>query len=170
MSAANPLDGIPQELLDAMLDPSRRDQSVVVDGADVRVQFSPEPGVDQRVHIAEGGEGMTMTTYEAAEARPASYPADVPFLPGHKVSMHARADAPDANRAVTWWSVTDLEDALARVRAQSATAGWVEDESTEIIPGVRMIDFRHPDGRHRLVQTTAVGETSTLSLFDNPRE
>ncbi|HEX6037591.1 hypothetical protein [Longimicrobium sp.] len=170
MSTANPLDGIPQPLLDAMLDPERRDQSVVVDGADVRVQFNPEPGVDQRVHIAEGAEGMTMTTFEAAEDRPASYPADLPFLPGLKASVHARADEPDRNRAVMWWSLPDLDDALTRIRAQCDAAGWVEDESTEFLPGLRMIDFRHPDGRSRMVQTTAMGETSSVSLFENPRE
>lgn len=170
MSTADPLSAIPQPLLDAMLDPERRDQSVVVDGADVQVRFNPEPGVDQRVEISEGAEAVTMTTYEAAAERPASYPADLPYLAGHKVSVHARSDSAESGRAAMWWNIADLDGALAQLRVQSAAAGWEEENTTNLIPGVRMIDFRHPDGRHRLVQTAATGETSTISLFDNPRE
>jgi hypothetical protein len=169
MNPADPLDAVPQALRDAVLDPDRRDQTVIVDGADVRVRFDPEPGVDQRVHVAEGGRELTVTRFEGAAERPASYPADLPYLPGQRGSV-STPGGPAAVRSVTWWSLADLQGALAQVRAQSAAAGWIEYETpgADILPGLRMIEFHHPDGRERLVQTVAGGETAMMAVYDEP--
>jgi hypothetical protein len=171
MSSTDPLAAIPRALRDATMDPERRDQDIVVDGVDVRVRYDPEPGVDRRVHVAEGAEGMTMTSFGAAAERPASYPADLPYLPGLKASVNGRSDAPDSTRGVTWWSVPDMDRALAELRAQSAAAGWTEEDAgiPVPLPGIQMIGFGHADGRKRLVHATAVGQTSMIALYDNPR-
>lgn len=170
MSTADPLDAIPQALRDAMLDPERRDQSVVVDGAEVRVEYDPQPGVIQRIHVSEGARAMTVTSFDAAAERPAAYPANVPHLPGHKASVNAAAATPEVAWAVTWWAIDDMEAALGEIRAQGAADGWIQEDESSILPGMRVINFVHPDGRQRMVQATAVGDTSTISLFDNPDE
>lgn len=168
MSTADPLDAIPQALRDAMLDPARRDQSLVLEGTDVQVRFDPEPGVDQRVQVVEGAQGMVMTMYRPAAGRPAAYPADLPYLAGCGASVLAHPDTPEAPHTVFWWVVDDVQGALAGLRAQSAAAGWVESEGDAPIPGLRMIDFHHPDGRHRMVQVTDLGANGSISLHAQP--
>lgn len=171
MSADDPLPAIPQALRDAMMDPERRDQDLTVDGVNVRVRYDPEPGVEQRVHVAQGAKAMTTTNFAAAVERPASYPADLPYLPGLKASLNG-VDRPDATPAVTWWSVPDMDGALAELRAQSAAAGWTEEDPIvpAPLPGIRMIGLRHPDGRSRRVQATVAGQMSVITLYDEPGE
>lgn len=159
MSHADPLSAIPQALRDALLDPERRDRSVVVDGAEVQVRYDPEPGVERRVHVAEGAEEMTMTSYEAVAERPASYPPELPFIPGLKVSLQGAG--------ATWWTVPDVDYALAELRAQSTAAGWTESAApNEMMFGMRSFDFVRADGRERSIHVTPFGKGSMIMLHD----
>ena len=159
MSHADPLSAIPQALRDALLDPERRDRSVVVEGAEVQVRYDPEPGVEQRVHVAEGAEEMTMTSYEAVAERPASYPPELPFIPGLRVSVQGAG--------ATWWTVPDVDYALAELRAQSTAAGWTESaEPDEMLFGMRSFDFVRDDGRERSIHVTPFGKGSMIMLHD----
>lgn len=165
MDPSRPQEAIPQALLDAVLDPDRRDQTVVTGDGELELRFDPEPGVDMRIHAPAAPAETTVTTFDGDAARPASYPPELPYLPGIKAMVGGPANA--------WvmWNVTGAEAALTEIYAQSAAAGWTESSEPrddDPIPGLRTIRFHRPDGVRRDIQIAPVGEGAMISLFDNP--
>lgn len=169
MDANAPQHAPPQALLDAMRDPARRDQTVAVDGADFRLQFDPEPGVDMRVEAVEAPDQTRNTIYHAADERPASYPPELPFLPGVAASVMLFPGGPDAGASATWFNVPDVEGALAGLRAQTAADGWVEGDETgyDFLPGFRMLSFERADGIGRMIQVASTGNGTMISLVQS---
>ncbi|HEV3048858.1 MAG TPA: hypothetical protein VGX50_01035 [Longimicrobium sp.] len=166
MDPSRPQDAIPQALLDAVLDPERRDQTVATPDGELELRFDPEPGVGMRIHAPAAPAETIVTTYDGDAERPASYPPGLPYLPGIKVMVGGPAAG-----AWAMWNVPGLQAALAELQAQSAAAGWTESSEPgddDPIPGLRTIHFRRPDGERRVLQITPVGEGGMISLFDNP--
>lgn len=163
MDLTGPENAIVQAMRDALLDPPRRDQTVSVEGEEAEVRFDPEPGVDVRVQFPQAPEGMALTTYKAADERPASYPPELPFLPGVPASVTGR----DGNASVQWWSVPDVEGALAELRAQCAADGWVEGAETgiEFLPGFRILNFERADGMTRVIHVVSTGNGTMIQLL-----
>jgi hypothetical protein len=171
MNPTGPENAIVQAMRDALLDPARRDQTVPVEGDAADVRFDPEPGVDVRVQFPQAPEGMALTTYKAADERPASYPPALPFLPGVSVSMLALPKKGDAG-AWALWGVPDgeVERVLADLRAQSAAGGWVEREESgfDFLPGFRTLNFEGADGRQRMLQVASGGDgNAMITLLDD---
>lgn len=154
--------GIPQALQNALLDPARRDQTVTVDGEDVRLRFDPEPGVHVRMELPQAPGGMAFTTYKATDERPASYPPELPFLPGVAASVTGRG----GNASVQWWNVPDVEGALAGLRAHAAADGWAEGAETRLdfLPSLRILNFQRADGTQRVVHVTPTGGGTMIQL------
>lgn len=173
MDLPDPENAIPRELRDAVLDPARRDQTVSVEGGEVEVRFDPEPGVDVRMQFPQAPEGMAFTTYNAADERPASYPPELPFLPGIAATVLAPADGEDAG-AWAMWGVpeAELEGVLDSLRTQSAADGWVEGEESGLgfLPGLRILSFEQPDGRQRMLQVVSTGGDNAMISLLEPRE
>lgn len=156
-------DALPQTLMDAMRDPARRDRTVEVDGTGFRLRFDPEHGVDMRLEAVEAPDEARYTTYHAVDERPASYPAELPFLPRARASVSGRT----GNAAVQWWNVPDVEGALAELRAQGAAGGWTEGAETglDVLPGFRMLGFERADGLRRMVQVASTGNGTMIQLL-----
>lgn len=169
MDATGPQYAFAQALHQAVLDPERRDRTVVVDGTDVRLRFDPEPGVDIRIEAVEGADEMRHTVFHAADERPASYPPELPFLPGLGASVMSAGGA-DAGAQATWWGVADVEGAVAELRAQSAASGWTEGDETvlDFVPGLppfRTLTFRRADGGERGIQVAPMGDKAMISVM-----
>jgi hypothetical protein len=167
MDQIHPQDAIPQALLDAVLHSDRRDQTVATPDGELELRFDPGPGVDMRIYAPAAPAETAITTYAGDPEPPASYPPELPYLPGIKVMVGEPAAG-----AWAMWNVASLEAALAQLRAQSAAAGWTESSEPggdDPIPGLWMIHLRRRDGVRRAILITPVGVGAMISLFDNPR-
>jgi hypothetical protein len=175
MDPKDPQHVIPQALQDAISDPARRDQTVTVDGTDFRLQFDPEPGVDRRVTSPQMPGGMPSTTYVAADERAASYPPELPFLPGLAVSVQEFPEGMAGGASATWWQVAGVEGAVAKLRAQSTADGWLEGAETvlAVIPGfpaLRILNFERAKGERRLIHVSPTGSGNTVISVMHPAD
>jgi hypothetical protein len=157
------------EALSAIDPADHTDRTVMIDDTEVRMRYAPEPGVELHVQAMDAGEpvaGTEFVGYEAASARPASYPPELPYLPGLTVSLWQSPDG--ASASCTWFNVADAESALADLLAQCAASGWVQVARTEIqpIPGMRMIHLQR-DGVERMVNVGSTGDAAMISLLHN---
>ncbi len=175
MDPTKPQHTFPQALADAIRDPARRDQIVAVNGNVLQLQFDPEPGVDRRVTSPSMPGGMPNTTYIAADERAASYPPELPFLPGLAVSVQALPEGMAGGASATWWQVADVEGAVAELRAQSTADGWLEGAETvlAVIPGfpaLRILNFERAKGERRLIHVSPTGSGNTALSVMHPAD
>jgi hypothetical protein len=152
------------------IDPAdRTDRTVMMDGVEVRMRYAPEPGVELRSQAMDAGEpvaGTEFVAYEAASGRPASYPPELPYVPGLKVSLWQSPDG--ASASITWFNVADAESALTDLLAQCAASGWVQVAGPGFppIPGMRMIHLQRGDVP-RMINVVSMGDTAMISLLHN---
>ncbi|HST60032.1 MAG TPA: hypothetical protein VLK84_15105 [Longimicrobium sp.] len=168
MDPKNPQHPFPQALVDAARDPARQDQTVAVEGTAFRLQFDPEPGVDMRVEAVEAPDHTRNTLFHATDERPASYPPELPFLPGLATSVFVFPGGADAGASIMW-NVPDVEGALAELRAQCAADGWAEEAEggLDFLPGLRMLNFERADGSQRVLHVTSSGGGTMISLVQS---
>lgn len=157
-------------LADALFPSNRTNRTVTVEDMSFELRYDPEPGVDQRVQVTdaeEPDEAVVVTGFDAAAERPPSYPPEMPYLPGVKVSLMDLPDRPGAS--ATWWMLEDVEAALAGILAQSEAAGWAPADGADegpITPGVRMIALARP-GQGRTIIVASMGAHSMITVMDN---
>lgn len=156
--------------LSAITPENRTDRTVTLAGADVRMRYSPEPGVDVRIESSdpdEPGGVVVNTLFESDGDRPPAYPPELPFLPGLKAAVMAAPDRPAP--LVTWMMVPDVDAAVAEIVAQSTAGGWTESAEADepVMPGLRMIALTRP-GQRRSMIVTSFGDHSSIVLSDEP--
>ncbi len=152
------------------IDPAdRTDRTVMIDDTEVRMRYAPEPGVEMHVQAMDAGEpvaGTESVTYEAGAERPASYPPELPYVPGLRVWLWQSPDG--ASASVTWFNVADAESALTDLLAQCAASGWVQVAGPGLppIPGMRMIHLQRDDVP-RMINVVSTGDAAVISLLHN---
>jgi hypothetical protein len=156
--------------LSAINPENRTDRTVTLAGDDLRLRYSPEPGVDVRIEASDPEEPdavVANTVYEASAERPAAYPPELPYLPGLKAGVTAVPGR--AFPVVTWFMLPDVDAAAAEIVAQSTAAGWTEspEDDEPVTPGLRMLALTRP-GQRRSVIVTSFGDNSTIVLSDEP--
>ncbi|HEX9108836.1 MAG TPA: hypothetical protein VF832_16435, partial [Longimicrobiales bacterium] len=108
-------------------------------GTSVNVEKEPLPGIRQRFGI----EGGTADNYEAADQRPESYPADLPFLPGQPALLTVPSPG---LRMVMWAKPQDWGRAAEQVEQQLANSGWVRTSEHQIpFVGASLKEFRQDE-------------------------
>jgi hypothetical protein len=161
-------------LRNAMLAPERVDRTTAVDGIEMRFEFSPLPDVDIRITTQPAGrpdEQAGVTMYNPAPAPPDSYPLDLPFLAGVRVSVWEQTAGPPGRRSATWMSVPDVAAAEAQILEQCASGGWVIEAPPVFTANspVRTHSLRH-GSRVRAVTTSHLGMASMITLLDAVEE
>lgn len=152
------------------IESGRTDRTVTLEGTDLHLRYTPEPGIDMRIEGTDPeqpGAAAVSTVFDVAAERPASYPPGLPYLPGLKVSV---LDVPDrAFPSAMWLPVDDLEPALAEILAQSEAAGWAESTDSEgpPPPGLRMLILARPGARRTVIVGTVPGN-GTIMVMDSP--
>ena len=111
---------------------------------------------------------------EHPQEKPASYPPDLPFVPGASVSIATIVSGDDkgSGRTVTWMKPPDLDEALNVIRAQLVADGWVEGEKTgsSTLHGpVTGYTFRKGD-RARQLMVMAFGPMTQVMLMEKVGE
>jgi len=118
------------------------------------IDKEPEPGVGMRMRLGAGtDDAFTTTMYQPSSERPASWPADVPFLPGVGGSL-TLFDLPGRGFSVQWFRVPDESAALQDLVDQSVGTGWhVVDTPASPLPPHMVL------GRHILLERNSVQRT-----------
>jgi len=166
------MDFRPHPIIQALSDPTKRtDRTVTLDDVALELRYSPEPGVDLCIRASDPNapaDVVVSTGFEAAAQRPASYPPELPYLPGLKVSVQALPDGRTALVLATWWMVDDADAALAEILAQSAAAGWTEAAGpcTVPIPGIRTLTLHRPD-HQREISIVTLEAHAMIQLIDS---
>jgi hypothetical protein len=165
MDLTGPQFAFARVMSEALLDPDRQDRIVAVEETEFRLRFDPEPGVNVTIEGVEAPDETRSTIYHTTDERPASYPPEVPFLPGVAASVMGR----DGSGVVQWWSVADVEGAIAELRAQCADDDWVEADETgmEFIPGIRILNFERADGMTRMINVVSTGTGTMIQLLQS---
>jgi hypothetical protein len=149
----------------------RTDRTVTLDGDEMRMRYSPEPGIDLRIEATDPDDPdrvVVATTYEAHAERPAGYPPAMPYLPGLKASVTVFPGG--AAMSVAWFAVPDAEAAAAEILAQGAAAGWKSAGSEEMdVANVRIIEMTRA-GLRRSVIVSSFDGNGTLMLIDKPAD
>ncbi len=150
----------------AMRNPARQDRIVAVDGTDVQLRWDPELGVDLQVEAVRAPDQTRQTTYHAADERPASYPPDLPFLPGIKATVFV---SPGGTATASWWNVADVEGAVVALRGQCAAGGWQDgtESGIDVLPALRIIRFQRADGMGRTLQVAPTGNGTMILLVQS---
>ncbi len=130
------------------------------DGASMRVQRAPEPGVLARIEALETHDDVRAISWAPAGERPAGYPDDLPFLPGQHVAMTLS----NGNRNLQWHAAaTDSAESVCRTLLAE---GWAETTlPAPSMPGMFIRPFRRGD-RQRIV----LGGGPMLSLLETRAE
>ena len=164
-----------QAFRDAFPEGDRTDRSVSLEGVELGLTYDPQPGVELRIEGTDpqdpGEPAAVVTGYAAAAERPASYPPELPYVAGLKVSTMISPDGGSAGATATWWKVSQPDAVLADILAQSAAAGWTESTEPDppLPPGIRMISL-HRGGERRVVHVASAGENAMIMLLDNGRD
>jgi len=130
-------------LIAALLDdPDQPDGEVTApDGRVYHKQSSPAPGVRVALDVSAAGQPRerVLTLFDPQPARPADYPADLPFVPGTAAMLtHSiRTNPPTVTVA---WTGLDDPDGFERTLVEMSVAdGWtVSNEPKQLFPGLAM--------------------------------
>ena len=126
----------------------------------MRVQRAPEPGVIARIEALETHDDVRAFSWAGSAERPAGYPEDLPFLPGHPVALTLS----NGNRNLQWGaSATPHAESLC---ATLLADGWAETTlPSSSMPGMFIRPFRR-GARQRVV----LGGGPILSLLETRAE
>lgn len=130
-----------------------------------------EPGVLQRlVSEGDGAPWGSITTFAPADARPAGYPAALPFVPGLQVTV---TEPPDGSQpAGARWTCADPVPVVATLLEQSRAEGWTEVDGAIAVPALMPVPAEgvalEKGESARLLMTVHVGPVSIVSLDEGP--
>lgn len=136
------------------------------DGTELKIEREPEEGISLRVRAsAEGAEYPEFTLWQAAPARPDSYPSTLPFIPDRAVSVTV---VPSREAVSMRWSgVPDPKAVLAQLAAASKGEGWVPEESPASADTALtgMLALRRGE-RQRILIPIPTGSEAIVSLLE----
>ena len=147
-------------------DPEARDGVVKLGDGQVRLERSPEPGVDLRltpVDRGPGSGGWVVRTFGPADARPGSYPDELPFLAGIPVMIWE----PTPRRSVMalWNDPPEPQALLSSLLGISEEQGWAGAPAGVPGPPPQFIGLSRGRARRVISLLGAQGETM-LSVSD----
>ena len=141
---------------------------IEIQGRRLIVERNPEPGVLVRMRPADGSSPSTVSLhFEALDQRPPSYPAWLPFIPGHEASVAVWGD-PEIG-AVSWPEVNNPDDVITPLLEILRQEGWTGEE-TRTGRGSAPVEFLafERDGRRCMVMSSSVGGESVVMLSSYP--
>jgi hypothetical protein len=158
----------PEEFARALEDARQRgDKTAMADLARASTEELPPegPGEAKRFRFRHAP-GMIGIAFEPAEQRCATYPSDLPFLPGVRCGL---TTVSAEQRSLQWFG-GDLERHLASLLEQCHAEGWEEAPGlrfpTAMGARVHILD-RGDMTRH--IMAITVKDTSMISLTESPR-
>lgn len=147
-------------------DPEANDQVVKLGEGLVRLERSPEPGMDLRltpvVHGPESGEWI-VRTFGPVEARPGSYPDELPFLSGIPVMVWE--PIPRRSVMALWNNPPEPRALLSSILSISREQGWVGVAVGVAGPPPQFISLSRGRAQRVISLLSAQGETM-LSVSD----
>jgi hypothetical protein len=161
-------------LMAAQRTPTREPELRDRDGAVLRIQWDPEPGVQARAFLTPlaSGERPYATMYDAQAERPKDYPRDFPFVVGEAVTVVHRAGQPQTT-AGYWSAAGQTARVTEQLVSESARAGWTSSSITlgpnTSSADVQIVELLRGQDR-RFLMTISGHDEDMVSLFDNPRE
>jgi hypothetical protein len=98
------------------------------DGRLYRKRSSPEAGVRTSLEIAEPGQpaDRVATVYDPGSERPASYPSDLPFVPGTVALVYPAVQTVPPSAIVIWTESADPTGLERQVLELCQADGWEE--------------------------------------------
>ncbi len=150
------------EILD---DPDRQDEDfTAADGRTYRIRKRPAPGVKAIVEYREpDGPFHRMTElFDPAPQRPASYPEDLPYVPGVEVMVVGTILTIPPSRMVSWDGLEDAQNLARQVIEQSENEGWVPTGEPRPNPFGPMLELRRGSAsRHLSARASSVSVLQT---------
>jgi hypothetical protein len=135
-------------------------------GGTVRLSRSSEAPGAFTVQGEDGGPAMHSIPFEESTERPDTYPEDLPFLPGVKVSV-SRFEG-RAGCTVGWFDLPDPDAALDELRDQMLEAGWEGGEPTRTSTpfGTMTVLELRKGGRTRGLMLQRFGDHNKITLME----
>jgi hypothetical protein len=109
------------------------------------------------------------TKYPAAQARPAGYPAVLPFVPHLDCSVTVAREGTQNGPSAQWWGVMNPPALFDKLLRASLADGWVPAEDEEIPPIAAQVANLRRAGRSRTIVAAIVGNTGLVTLSDRAR-
>jgi hypothetical protein len=133
------------------------------------IERNPEPGVLARMRRGDDSDRSALTQYfDALDQRPSSYPAWLPFIAGHEVTV-AVWGAPKMC-VVSWPEVKNADDVIEPLIEFLRQEGWTgEEERTG--RGDEPAEFLafERDGHRCMVMAGGLGEEWLVTLTYDPQ-
>lgn len=180
MAEATMDEGARKEMLAALLAATNRVRSGEVESAEITM---PDGGVvrlarDDEVpggfrvesRATEDGKGLTGRSYPAAGVRPASYPEELPFLPGCAVSVSEVASG--RMRSAIWMKPDDPDAAFGEIHRMLLDMKWVERPSIQILlaPGQLRQGTYERSGREGTLLHQTFNDTDQIMWMERRAE
>jgi hypothetical protein len=121
-----------------------------------------------RSHIPGLGQPSVSTLFAPAAERPASYPADLPFL-SHTLTNLVEFESSARPPMLQFYHLTDLSGAIDSLLSQSKQRGWIHD-SPPIQRAATNSEWLHPDNHRRHLIATTSAEKGMIWLLDMAEE
>ena len=157
-------------LAEYLRNPGSGDEEVLDrNGRRWRVRARPEPGV-RFIFEALDGKSVPMTMYDPSDMRPASYPPDLPFVPGVPAAVAGVPSSPEA-RMVVWSELPDAHAIARQIEAAGLAEGWQTTKPMTAFAGfpISMGEFRLGN-LHRHLSVMSAGENSAITLMQSVRD
>ncbi|HEX6748484.1 MAG TPA: hypothetical protein VF092_14395 [Longimicrobium sp.] len=143
---------------------------IEIQGRRFIVEPEPEPGVIARMRSAPVSLRSAFTQhFDALEQRPPSYPAWLPFIPGHEVTVGVW-DNPEMS-AVSWPELTNPDDVIDPLIAQLRQTGWTgaETRTGRGDAPAEFLAFERDGHRCTVIASSADGNwVVILTVYPNP--
>ena len=125
--------------------------------------FRARPGSERGVRlevVSEPGGEVFCRVWDRSAERPATLPADAPFLPNTELSVVGPEG--DERQLYQWWNVADAAAAVELLAEESRRHAWEEEPSDQMsFPGVHMRKFRR-EGRERTILSLTIGKAMVM--------
>ena len=151
-----PPDPQTSRLISAFLEDAERPDGELTapDGRVYHKRSAPEPGVRTTLDVtaAGGASERVLTIFEPQTDRPATYPAELPFVPDAVAMVnHALKTRPPAV-AVVWSDLVDADAVEQNLVEISRANGWiVTAEPKSFVPGLASPRELRRGGEQRLI-------------------
>ncbi|HSL70628.1 MAG TPA: hypothetical protein VK864_10335 [Longimicrobiales bacterium] len=152
-------------VLGALKDAAPGTEIELADGARARVE-EDVPG-SRGVEVSnQDGSGWRMRVYDPAAERPASYPADLPFVPNTNMSITTGSEG----NVMAVWETSDPDALFDHVFSQAASSEWQAQPDNPLFAklpgGMRMRELRLAERTRVIMRMNAKGQ-GIVAVFDS---
>jgi hypothetical protein len=109
------------------------------------------------------------TYYSACEARPAGYPAVLPFVPQLDVSVSVAREGMMHGPSAQWWGVPNPPALFDKLLRASLADGWIPIDDEDVPAIAAQVSNLHRASRTRTIVAAIVGTTGLVTLSDRAR-